>query len=84
MSVRVAISPLGLQSHSDEPKVQTKLMPIRRPRTNLEAWRGKLPEALWSQLTRLRGAHLNSMEVFPLFAAAVVGGQKSAYTMRSH
>lgn len=42
------------------------------PRTNLEAWKGKLPTELWNHLTRVRGAHLNSMEVFPLFAAAMV------------
>ncbi|KAK4891969.1 hypothetical protein LTR27_009496 [Elasticomyces elasticus] len=42
------------------------------PRTNLDAWKGKLPETLWCQLARARGAHINSMEVFPLFAAAVV------------
>ncbi|KAK3115693.1 hypothetical protein LTR53_004709 [Teratosphaeriaceae sp. CCFEE 6253] len=45
-----------------------------KPRTNLDTWRGKLPEALWCQLARARGAHLNSMEVFPLFAAAVLAG----------
>ncbi|KAK0899967.1 hypothetical protein LTR91_018872 [Friedmanniomyces endolithicus] len=44
------------------------------PRTNLETWKGKLPEALWCQLARARGAHLNSLEVFPLFAAAVLAG----------
>ncbi|TKA26778.1 hypothetical protein B0A50_04224 [Salinomyces thailandicus] len=49
-------------------------MSIAHPRNNLENWKGKLPTAVWSQLSRARGAHLNSMEVFPLFAAAVVAG----------
>ncbi|KAK3615046.1 hypothetical protein LTR56_026836 [Elasticomyces elasticus] len=44
------------------------------PRTNLDTWKGKLPETLWCQLARARGAHINSMEVFPLFAAAVLAG----------
>jgi uncharacterized MAPEG superfamily protein len=42
------------------------------PRTNLETWKSKLPAATWNHLVRARGAHLNCMEVFPLFAAAVV------------
>jgi hypothetical protein len=42
------------------------------PRTNLETWKPKLPAATWNHLVRARGAHLNCMEVFPLFAAAVV------------
>ncbi|KAI6834426.1 hypothetical protein KC332_g5985 [Hortaea werneckii] len=48
-------------------------MSIAQPRNNLETWKGKLPNALWAQLSRARGAHLNSLEVFPLFAAAIVG-----------
>ncbi|CZT22834.1 uncharacterized protein RCC_08540 [Ramularia collo-cygni] len=44
------------------------------PRTNLETWKGKLPQDVWNQLVRARGAHLNCMEVFPLFAAAMVAG----------
>jgi len=43
-----------------------------RPRTNLETWKSKLPAETWKHLVRARGAHLNSMEVFPLFAAAMV------------
>lgn len=43
-----------------------------RPRTNLETWKSKLPTATWNHLARARGAHLNSLEVFPLFAAAMV------------
>ena len=42
------------------------------PRTNLEVWKSKLPTATWNHLVRARGAHLNCLEVFPLFAAAVV------------
>jgi hypothetical protein len=42
------------------------------PRANLETWKSKLPAATWNHLVRARGAHLNCMEVFPLFAAAVV------------
>lgn len=42
------------------------------PRTNLEVWKSKLPAATWNHLARARGAHLNSLEVFPLFAAAMV------------
>jgi hypothetical protein len=42
------------------------------PRTNLDAWKSKLPAATWNHLARARGAHLNSLEVFPLFAAAMV------------
>jgi uncharacterized MAPEG superfamily protein len=42
------------------------------PRTNLETWKSKLPAATWDHLVRARGAHLNSLEVFPLFAAAMV------------
>ncbi|EME49314.1 hypothetical protein DOTSEDRAFT_163595 [Dothistroma septosporum NZE10] len=49
-------------------------MSIAMPRTNLDTWKGKLPPDLWNHLVRARGAHLNSMEVFPLFAAAVIAG----------
>ena len=42
------------------------------PRTNLDVWKSKLPAATWNHLVRARGAHLNCLEVFPLFAAAVV------------
>ena len=45
-----------------------------RPRTNLDAWKGKLSTEVWNQLARARGAHINSLEVFPLFAAAMVCG----------
>ncbi|KAK3678528.1 hypothetical protein LTR78_001826 [Recurvomyces mirabilis] len=47
-------------------------MSMADPRTNLQAWKGKMPEILWHHLSRARGAHLNSMEIFPLYAAAVV------------
>jgi len=50
---------------------------IAMPRTNLDAWKSKLPAATWNHLARARGAHLNSLEVFPLFAAAVVSSLSS-------
>ncbi|KAF2766640.1 hypothetical protein EJ03DRAFT_174756 [Teratosphaeria nubilosa] len=49
-------------------------MSIAQPRSNLETWKSKLSPNVWSHLARARGAHLNSMEVFPLFAAAMVAG----------
>ncbi|KAI7285758.1 hypothetical protein KC345_g1522 [Hortaea werneckii] len=52
-------------------------MSIAQPRNNLETWKEKLPNVLWAQLSRARGAHLNSMEVFPLFAAAILAGNMS-------
>lgn len=42
------------------------------PRTNLELLRNKIPEATWQSLVRARGAHLNALEGFPLFAGAMV------------
>lgn len=50
------------------------------PRTNLDAWKGKLSTNLWNHLARVRGAHLNSMEVFPLFAAAVVSPRSHLFS----
>ncbi|KAH9838816.1 putative DEAD box helicase family protein [Teratosphaeria destructans] len=49
-------------------------MSIAQPRSNLDTWKSKLSPTIWSHLARARGAHLNSMEVFPLFAAAMVAG----------
>jgi hypothetical protein len=49
------------------------------PRTNLDTWKSKLPTATWNHLARARGAHLNSLEVFPLFAAAVVSFASFTY-----
>lgn len=43
------------------------------PRTNLEALRGKVDTKTWQTLACARGAHLNALEGFPLFAAAMVG-----------
>lgn len=43
------------------------------PRTNLEILRGKIPTSTYNSLVRARGAHLNALEGFPLFAAAMVG-----------
>ena len=42
------------------------------PRNNLEYLKDKLPAATWSSLSRARGAHLNALEGFPLFASAMV------------
>ena len=42
------------------------------PRTNLELLKAKLDTKTWSKLVRARGAHLNALEGFPLFAAAMV------------
>jgi len=42
------------------------------PRTNLELLRDKIPEGTWQSLVRARGAHLNALEGFPLFAGAMV------------
>ena len=53
---------------------------------NLDTWKTKLPADLWNHLARARGAHINSLEVFPLFAAAVLAGnaaQLSAKDMNS-
>lgn len=52
----------------------TTQMSFAMPRNNLDTWKGKLPTDLWNHLSRARGAHLNSMEVFPLFAAAMLAG----------
>lgn len=43
-----------------------------RPRENLDAWKKSLPKETQDQLARARGAHLNGLEGFPLFAAAMV------------
>lgn len=55
-----------------------QLTSATRPRTNLDTWRSKLPSDLFNHLVRARGAHLNSMEVFPLFAAAIVAGNAAS------
>jgi uncharacterized MAPEG superfamily protein len=44
------------------------------PRTNLELLKPKLDSATWSRLARARGAHLNGLESFHLFAAAMIAG----------
>ena len=41
------------------------------PRTNLETLKPKLDSNTWQKLVRARGAHLNALEGFPLFAAAM-------------
>ncbi|CAK1360683.1 uncharacterized protein RHO25_003973 [Cercospora beticola] len=47
------------------------------PRTSLETFKTSLPKDLYHHLVRARGAHLNSLEVFPLYAAAVLAGQQA-------
>lgn len=42
------------------------------PRTNLESLKSKVDSNTWQKLARARGAHLNALEGFPLFAAAMV------------
>jgi uncharacterized MAPEG superfamily protein len=42
------------------------------PRTNLDILKARLPAATWNTLARARGAHLNAIEGFPLFAACMV------------
>ncbi|USW55693.1 Putative membrane-associated, eicosanoid/glutathione metabolism (MAPEG) protein [Septoria linicola] len=49
-------------------------MSIAMPRTKLEHFKTTLPKDLWNHLARARGAHLNSLEVFPLYAAAILAG----------
>jgi uncharacterized MAPEG superfamily protein len=44
----------------------------RRPRTNLESLKSKVPKKLWNQCYRARCAHENALEGFPFFAAAMV------------
>jgi uncharacterized MAPEG superfamily protein len=42
------------------------------PRTNLDTLKTRLPAATLNTLARARGAHLNAIEGFPLFAACMV------------
>jgi uncharacterized MAPEG superfamily protein len=42
------------------------------PRANLELLGPSLPKATTDMLWRARGCHLNALEGFPLFAAAMV------------
>ncbi|KAI9722980.1 MAG: hypothetical protein M1812_001429 [Candelaria pacifica] len=44
------------------------------PRQNFEALKGKVPQETWDKCFRAYGAHLNGLESFPLFAAAVLAG----------
>lgn len=53
------------------------------PRTDLDTWRSKLPTDVWNRLARTRGAHLNALEVFPLFAAAVVSASSELLLRKS-
>jgi hypothetical protein len=42
------------------------------PRTNIDTLKPKLDSRTWQNIVRARGAHLNALEGFPLFAAAMV------------
>lgn len=42
------------------------------PRTNLDTLKSRLPAETWKALACARGAHLNTLEGFPLFAACMV------------
>lgn len=55
------------------------------PRTNLDTLKTRLPAATWSTLARARGAHMNAIEGFPLFAACMVRrrGRPEAFFKRS-
>ncbi|KAK2863677.1 hypothetical protein FQN49_004097 [Arthroderma sp. PD_2] len=44
------------------------------PRDSLHTLRGVIPANLWSKLFRARSAHINAIEGFPLFAAAMIAG----------
>ncbi|KAI9707725.1 MAG: hypothetical protein M1836_000687 [Candelina mexicana] len=44
------------------------------PRQNFEALKGKVPQETWNKCFRAYGAHINALESFPLFAAAVLAG----------
>ncbi|KAI9375009.1 hypothetical protein BJX61DRAFT_218258 [Aspergillus egyptiacus] len=44
------------------------------PRENLKTLKGRIPDKVWTQLARARGAHLNAMENLPLFAVAMIAG----------
>ncbi|KAK2804516.1 hypothetical protein FQN50_006591 [Emmonsiellopsis sp. PD_5] len=45
-----------------------------KPREHFETLRTKLPAETFDKLARARGAHLNALESFPLFAAAMIAG----------
>ncbi|KAG4433621.1 hypothetical protein IFR05_010897 [Cadophora sp. M221] len=44
------------------------------PRTNMEAMKGKVPARVWNSCYRAQCAHINALEGFPLFAAAMIAG----------
>ncbi len=43
-----------------------------RPRDTLDTFKGKVPQDMFEKFHRARCAHFNSLEAFPVFAAAVV------------
>jgi uncharacterized MAPEG superfamily protein len=44
------------------------------PRTNLDTLKATAPPDTWTKLVKARGCHLNALEGFPLFAAAMIAG----------
>ncbi|KAL2060900.1 hypothetical protein VTL71DRAFT_8952 [Oculimacula yallundae] len=44
------------------------------PRTNMEAMKSKVPKSVWNSCYRAQCAHMNAMEGFPFFAAAMIAG----------
>ncbi|KAI9884182.1 MAG: hypothetical protein M1823_004021 [Watsoniomyces obsoletus] len=46
-----------------------------RPRANLDALKGKIPDDVWKKCYRARCAHFNALENLPIFAAAVLGSR---------
>jgi len=44
------------------------------PRTNMDTLKSKVPVSIWNQCYRARCAHINALEGFPLFAAAMLAG----------
>jgi hypothetical protein len=49
-----------------------ELMSTCSPRQNWDALKAKVPADVYNRCLRARGAHLNAMETFPLFAVAMV------------
>ncbi|KAH7312883.1 hypothetical protein BKA65DRAFT_600439 [Rhexocercosporidium sp. MPI-PUGE-AT-0058] len=44
------------------------------PRTNMDAMKTKVPSSVWNSCYRAQCAHINALEGFPLFAAAMIAG----------
>ncbi|KAG4415510.1 hypothetical protein IFR04_011382 [Cadophora malorum] len=44
------------------------------PRSNMDGYKGKVPTSVWNSCYRAQCAHINALEAFPLFAAAMIAG----------